>query len=438
MKAVFSYRFFLTLLLILLVLLTITACTSTTPAKPTTPTKPITPTPAYEKVTLSRFPIALDNLFRTDDPTLQQQFLAAIRNGRPEASMLRPTPYPNYFHMDHYPAALKWYLNANGHTAISLPLKCYLELQTDRGNRTSETINGLPCYVNLSVMLHISYYISILLDHACIAQSLINQYQSAGKIDVFSESLQAVEVAADTVIGYTHQSYALDFIVKDTTTTNFGAKAPDYYYQYWTNPYFYFTTAVQDQIRTYYQPQFDAMAQSGLYPESRLDRTFDINEAHSLFGCWWYKDGNLQIGENNHPFGWYSFNGCIVNILDVALTDHTTFYTDANTGLPFDSSMWGVYSDAQFTGSVPNYTPIGGKYMYWIAGTKTDGIIRLDNFFSNLRPGPIFMKYQLVEGDGSTIYDDLLYLDYFDSAVAASGPFTASKLTYIRIYEHTN
>ena len=72
-----------------------------------------------------------------------------------------------------------------------------------------------------------------------------------------------------------------------------------------------------------------------------------------------------------------------------------------------------------------DYQVIGGRYMVRCDGNSREGIVRLDNFFANVRPSPLYLKYQFVEGNASTIWDDLLHVDYFSSLSAARGAFTA-------------
>jgi hypothetical protein len=204
------------------------------------------------------------------------------------------------------------------------------------------------------------------------------------------------------------------------------------------NPFLYFSDAVQSQLRGYYQDQLQAMKQSGLYPESRLDRTYDINESQSFFGTWFYQQGDLQLGADSHPYGWYSFDGCILNILNLDRTDRDTFWKNSNTGLVMASDVLGVFCDAFYPGSVPNYEVIGGRYMVRCDGDSREGIVRLDNFFANVRPSPLYLKYQFVEGSGATIWDDQLNVDYFASLTAARGPFSGKKLTYVRMYERSD
>jgi hypothetical protein len=393
--------------------------------------------PAYEMVRLNRFPVSLDFLFRTSDPTSRNQILNGIRNGRPEASMLFLVPYPNYHHHDHFPATLKWYLYTGGHTPISLPLPSFLEVRDDTGKPTVP-INGVTCINDVTATLHLSYYIRVMLGHMCITQSLADQYHAAGTIDVFGQQLQAVPLAADAVIGYTHSAYALDFIVKDDSNSNFDPQGAFTDKQNCVNPYFYLSDAAQSQLRSYYQDQLDAMKQSGLYPESRLDRTYDINEAQSIYGTWFYKQGYLSLGSGNHPYGWYSFDGCILNILSLNKTDRDTFWKNSNTGLAIAADVLGVFCDAFYPGSVPDYEVIGGRYMVRCEGDGRNGIVRLDNFFANARPSPLYLKYQLVEGSASTIWDDQLNVDYFSSLTAAQGPFSPKKLTYVRMYERAD
>ena len=393
--------------------------------------------PPYEMVRLDRFPISLDFLFRIADPTSRNQMLNGIRNGRPESSMLFLVPYPNYHHNGHFPATLKWYLYAGGHTAISLPLPSFLEVRDDSG-KPVKTINGIPCINDMTATLHLSFHIRVELGHCCLTQSLVDQYHAAGNIDVFGQQRQAVPVAADAVIGFTHLTSALDFIVQDDSKSNFDPQGLAFYLQNRVNPYFYFSNAVQSQLRGYYQAQLDAMEQSGLYPESRLDRTFDINEAQSFFGTWFYKQGYLQLGADDHPYGWYSFDGCILNILNLDKTDRDTFWKNSNTGLAIAANVLGVFCDAYYPGSVPDYAVIGGRYMVRCDGDNREGIVRLDNFFANVRPSPLYLKYQLVEGNATTIWDDQLDVDYFTSLAAARGSFSSKKLTYVRMYERTD
>jgi len=393
--------------------------------------------PPYEMVRLTRFPIALDFLFRTADPAAHAAILNGIRSGRPEASMLFLVPYPNYHHHGHFPATLKWYLYTGGHTPISFSLPSFLEVRDDSG-KPVKVINGTACLNDVTAILHLSSYIRVELGHCCISQSLVNQYHAAGDIDVFGQQRQAVSLAADAVIGFTHLTSALDLIVVDDTHTNYAPLSEPFYVQTRANPYFYFSDAVQSQLRSHYQDQLEAMTQSGLYPESRLDRSYDINEAQSFFGAWFYKSGYLQLDANDHIYGWYSFDGCILNILNLAKTDRGTFWKNSNTGGAISVDVIGVFCDAFYPGSVPDYDVIGGRYMVRSEGNNREGIVRLDNFFANDRPSPLYLKYQLVEGNAATIWDDQLHVDYYSSLTAARGAFTAKKMTYVRMYERTD
>ena len=393
--------------------------------------------PPYEMVRLSRFPISLDFLFRTADPASRNQMLNGIRNGRPEASMLFLVPYPNYHHSSHFPATMKWYLYSGGHTPISLALPSFLEVRDDSG-KPVKVINGIPCLNDITATLHFSYYIRVELGHCCLTQDLVSQYHAAGNTDVFGRELKALPVAADEVLGFTHLTSALDFIVQDDSKSNFDPQGQSSYMQNRANPYFYFGDAAQSQLRSYYQAQLDAMKQSGLYPESRLDRTYDINEGQSFYGTWFYKQGYLQLDGDDHPYGWYSFDGCILNILNLGKTDRDTFWKNSNTGLAIAADVLGVFCDAFYPGSIPDYDVIGGRYMVRCDGNNREGVVRLDNFFANVRPSPLYMKYQFVEGSTATIWDDQLNVDYYSSLAAAQGAFSGRKLTYIRMYERTN
>jgi hypothetical protein len=416
----------------LIVVSTISACNTLTDEETDAEQRP-----PYEKVVLDRFPVSLDFLFRTADPARKNQMLSGIRSGRPESSMLFLVPYPNYHHNSHFPATLKWYLYCGGHTAISLPRPSYLEVQGDSG-RPIEVIDGVPCVNDVKATLHLSYYIRVALDHCCLAQSLVDQYHAAGRIDVFGKKIQAIALAADAVFGFSHQTSALDFIVEDDGHCNFDPLGELTYLQNRVNPFFYLSAAVRNQLRGYYQDQLLAMQQSGLYPESHLDRTFQINEGQSFFGTWFYKQGYLQLDADDHPYGWYSFDGCILNILNLNKTERDTFWKNSSTGLAIASDVLGVFCDAFYPGSVPDYEVIGGRYMVRCDGDSRAGIVRLDNFFANVRPSPLYLKYEFAEVSATTIWDDQLHVDYFTSLAAARGPFSGRKLTYVRMYERTD
>ncbi|MBN2399507.1 MAG: hypothetical protein JXI33_04115 [Candidatus Aminicenantes bacterium] len=393
--------------------------------------------PPYEMIHLTRFPISLDFLFRTANPTARNHILDGIRTGRPEASMLFLVPYPNFNHNSHFPATLKWYLYSGGHTPISLSLPSFLEVHGESG-KPIKIINGIACYNDVTAILHLSYYIRVELGHCCLTQSLVNQFHAATDIDVFGQQRRAVPIAADAVIGFTHLTSALDFMVQDDTHCNFDRLGLYSYMQNRVNPFFYFSDAVQSQLQGFYQAQLTAMEQSGLYPESRLNRTFDINEGHSFYGTWFYKQGYLQLDADDHPYGWYSFDGCILNIMNLSKTDRNTFWKNCNTGLAIAADILGVFCDAFYPGSIPDYQVIGARYMARCDGNVREGIVRLDNFYANVRPSPLYVKYQFVEGDSATIWDDLLQVDYFSSLGSARGPFSSRKLTYIRMYERND
>lgn len=393
--------------------------------------------PVYEKLLMDRFPLSLDALFRTDDAAGREAMLASIRQGRPEATSQFLVPYPNYNHVAHFPATLKWYLYAAGAAPVSLPLAGFLEVSGDAGAATQE-LNGMTEVMDISATIHLSYYIRVKLQHACIDKTLVDAFHAAAPVDVFGQTRQAIPVAANTVLGSKKPAGALDFIIEDDTHHNFDPDAAGSNFQSWPNPFFYFTPEVQEQLRVAYQPQLDAMKESGLYPESALDRTFDINESGTFFGTWFYESGPLQPGASDHPYGWYSFSGSILNLLNVAHTDRATFWKDANTGLPFGSEMIGVYCDALVAGTVPAYTPVGGRYMVQVAGDTQNGIVRLDAFFYAQGALPVYLKVQWLGGTAPSMWDDKLVAEVFPTIEAAQGSFTAAKSTYARRYDLHN
>ena len=73
--------------------------------------------------------------------------------------------------------------------------------------------------------------------------------------------------------------------------------------------------------------------------------------------------------------------------------------------------------------------------MYAIEGNSQSGVVRLDYFINLGNSVTYYLKYQLIEGDADTMWDDVLLLDYFDTEAEAQGDYTEKTLTYGRMYE---
>ncbi|MHA1267747.1 MAG: hypothetical protein ACTSRS_21100 [Candidatus Helarchaeota archaeon] len=394
--------------------------------------------PPYEKILLDRFPISLEILFQNNSPVEQAQRLDNIRNGGLGGTDFFLTPYPNYFHPYHAPATFKWYLVAKEHIQVTIPVDSYFVIQMMRDNEIKE-INGTLMRMDLSVDLHLNFYIKINLDHVCINETIVEEWESVEERFLFGHShfdmhIKYVFIPANTIIGYTSEN-GMDFTIHDKSHYNYDTNFERPLGLHKVNPFFYFTPEVQEELRTYYQLQLNAMEESGLYPESRLNRTFDINEKNTIFGTWFYKEGFLELNETHHEDIWYNFDGGVINMLNVNKTDRDTFYKDQYKGGNFSNEMVGVFYDSDAV-DVDGYPLIGAKYMYNIGvGNFQEGVIRLDNFTMNIRPMSLYMKYKLVE-NGPSMYDDILYVDYYQNLTQALGSFTDHMLTYERIYTH--
>jgi len=195
---------------------------------------------------------------------------------------------------------------------------------------------------------------------------------------------------------------------------------------------------VQAQIASYYQVQYNAMKQSGLYTEGRLDRNFTINENNTLFGTWFYYSGWFNLTASDHQYGYYAFNGAILDIINVNQTDPATFYKDKKSGTNFNASMQGVYSDSENVGTVAGYTSIGGSYMYPEQGTFQAGIYCLNAFFDTSRSLPIYMKYELIQNASNNMFQDELKVQYSNTLASAQGAFNATALLYTRVWTNNN
>ncbi len=390
----------------------------------------------YEKVLMDRFPISLDILFRVNNTTEQTMMLDQIIGGSDECGAKFIDPYPNYFHDWHFPATFKWYINVGQHAPFSLPVDCYLEVDRIQ-NDSTKVINGSEVVVNVGLTLHLSYYIKIVLEHVLVNSSVITQYNQVSQNNVFGELKKALFIPADIVFAFTPTTFSFDLWLVDYTHSNFPTDSGFFLWQHTANPFFYFTEDVQNELLWYYDLQYDAMKESGLYPVSRLNATFNINEAHSFFGAWFYEDGPLVLNSTHHSeYQWYNFDGAFLDILNVNASHRETFYKDINTDSNFSTDMIGLYCDADYE-DVAGYDLIGGRYMYLLEGDFQAGIVNLTPFFNNIRTGPIFMKYMFVENSASSMMDDLLIVEYYDDLAAAMGlGFTANNFTYTRNYLH--
>jgi hypothetical protein len=393
---------------------------------------PYTP-PPYERVYLSYFPVSLDDLFKTNNPTQQLNQLNAILHGRPEASGLFMEPYPNYFHHGHSPGAMKWYLYVGKHSPIRFSVDTYLTL-LDWNPLNYETINGSLIAINVGATFAFSYYQRVALGHVGINVTLKNAYDT-NSTNIYDGYTKGLFIPKDTIIGFTDNSTALDFVMIDDTVFNFGPGITEGPLVNPVNPYWYFTSSARSEIDSYFSIQYNKERESGLYPDANVNRTsYDINTNHSIFGSWFYKAGWFELNSSHHLTGWYSFDGSILNILNVNKTSRDTFYNDANTGLLFNSSMVGVFYDSKYV-PVENYTRLGGNYMYYEQGDNNSGIIQLTQFFDVNRPSPKYLKYQFIEGNYSSMYDDSIMVQYFDSLSAAQSSFTNLNITYSRVLD---
>jgi hypothetical protein len=391
----------------------------------------------YEKVLLNRFPVSLDELFRMDRPAEHDSIVDQIRLGREEAGQSFIDAYPDYFHYWHFPATFKCYVNVGRHSPISLPIDSYL--QVDRiSNASTKLINGCEVVVDVRLLLHVSYYIKIELEHVLVNSSIIERYNQVFLNNVFGQLKKAVLIPADTVFAFSPTPWSFDFRIIDYAHYNFPTESGFYLWQHSANPFFYFTESLQNEFLSYYDAQYNAMKESGLYPTARLNHTFSINEPHSLFGAWFYLNGPLVLNSTHHSGDrWYNFDSAFLDILNVNVSDRETFYKDFNTGLNFSTDMIGVYCDGDYE-DVAGYDLVGGRYMYLLDGDFQAGIVNLTEFFNNIRTGQIYMKYQFLEMTASSMMDDLLYVEYFDDFGAAQGNFTANRFTYTRYYTHNH
>ncbi|HME55797.1 MAG TPA: hypothetical protein VKM55_26560 [Candidatus Lokiarchaeia archaeon] len=399
------------------------------------------PPPPYTRIQLDRFPISLPVLFKNDTPAAQQTQLNNIAHLQTEQSANFMEVYPDYTHGSHTPATFKWYLYAMRFTPISLPIDSYMMIDYIE-NASTFIINGSSIVKDVRLDLLLTYYIGIHLDHACINQSLVTAAQNAPLVNqtsqMYGDQIHALLIPKDTVFGFTSNASGLDFAIIDTSSSNYPTLSTgNYEYLYWKNPYWYFTPAVQAQLTSYYQAQYNAMMLSGLYVESRLDRNYTINEGGTQFGAWFYEHGWFNITTADHPNGYYSFAGSTVNILDVNQTDRATYYKDKNTGTTFNSSMQGVYEDGVWPTQIPGYSQVGGNYMYRESGNDNQsGVFCLQPYFNTARTHPIYVKCSLIQHAGTTMWQDELEIEYYPTLAAASGSFNASALVYSRVWTY--
>jgi hypothetical protein len=275
------------------------------------------------------------------------------------------------------------------------------------------------------VSLKLSPYISLELAHAGVNKSLADRYFS---------NHRAILIQPNEIFAITLNNSGLDFAILDTEKPNF--EGVDYDFQTlntWKNPYYYFSDTVKAELFEYYNLEYIAMQESGLFPESRFNHTANINEKGTPFGIWYYENGPLILNENHHRFGWYSFDGAIVNMLNVNRTDKTTFWKEKISGLPFNSSMIGMYFDGKCT-LVEGYPTIGLRYMYQIEELGDEGIIRIDHYIygNESRPDSLFMRYK-IESPGLKWDKDILKLEYFNDLETAQLGFTVNYFLYSRL-----
>ncbi|HUY00127.1 MAG TPA: hypothetical protein VMV49_11270 [Candidatus Deferrimicrobium sp.] len=393
--------------------------------------------PPYEKIVMNRFPISLEKIFRMDNETRRWEMINHTRDYIYSGDFFI-IPYPNYYHFNHMPAVFKWYITMDERLPISLPMDTYMDFQNYWEESEEIVLNGSEMITQARVHFYLNYYITLEMNHITINKSLADQYATS-KIKIYGNRY-GIYVPANITIGYTTNN-TIDIRILDSKHENFNT---DFYgasgsvWIHAANPFWYFSENVQNTILVYSDDQYNAAKQSGLYPFATYNLTFDINEQGTFFGAWFYKEGNFVLNETHHTYDWYSFDGGILDIINVNKTNNETFYKDWNTGENFTGDMIGLFGDADYF-DVAGYHYIGPRYMYWIEGDFQAGIINITATYDtnlSMRPGQIYLKYELDEQSAGTIYDDLLQVEYFDNYMLAQGSFTANKFLFIRLWEN--
>ena len=124
----------------------------------------------YKQIKFSEFPVDLNDLFRMDNLT-QQNDMKQLLNESDGQYYFWITPYPQYFHECHYPATFKWYLYTDGVAPMHLTEDSYLEIEYFHDDSTIGIINGSEIQTNIRAKLHITPYISVHLDHVALNKS---------------------------------------------------------------------------------------------------------------------------------------------------------------------------------------------------------------------------------------------------------------------------
>ncbi|MHA1650151.1 MAG: hypothetical protein ACTSYB_08150, partial [Candidatus Helarchaeota archaeon] len=217
--------------------------------------------PAYERVLLPQFPVSLYHVFWNDSIATQTTILNNIKTKYTEMTSLFIVPYPNLYHLDHLPAAGKWYVYTNRNLSITIPVDSYMEITQDWAGNLVNIINGTEVQINMRASFRLNYYITLELNHVCINTSLVHVYNNAGTIDVFGEKRKAIFLPANTTIGFS-MFQAFDLLIEDRYVQNYEI-IQGFGWDHWVNPYYYFTEEVRNELDSYYQMQYNAMAESG-------------------------------------------------------------------------------------------------------------------------------------------------------------------------------
>jgi len=360
--------------------------------------------------------------------------------------------YPSYFHFQHYPAAFKWYMDFERILPLSFEWDVMFWTSTpdttNLPNTSAIVIDGSQMVCNTDAFFTIPSHptITITYGHLCINSSL---WLSTGY-----SSQSAVLVPANTVFGYSalHMltsgltgTSGMDFILQDSSeclysgnprsvcdgTDNFQM---DQFYQ---NPYYYFTPALQQIIDAGYAAQQDVMNTRGVFPQSTLHHRWDINEAGTLYGTWYYAKSANQVVPTQLQYFPYGFDGGTINILSVDGCDTQSLWRD-QLGRMLATNLQGVFIDSQYSYNGHDYFPsnyqkLNMRSMFPVQGTPSVGVIDLMAFDASSTVDHVFMLYELTQS-GSSLWDDVLKVQYFWNGVAPLGiqNFTNDLIMYTR------
>jgi len=363
-----------------------------------------------ELTTFDTFPVDLDLLFWEDQPTVQAARLNDIGNGT-WGWML--TPWGGHFISSHFEGADKWYFYCDRPLEMVAPASGKLS-NYKVNNGTTAMINGTEVIVDVRLGINIGTNCEVEFQHLTIPVTLHDEVKD-NRHDFIEGDLLGYPTE------WSPDFWTIDFhyLYKDENICPYPGLSP----------------ALQDEITTLYNLQYERAKQAGVYPESKLCNDYDITVEDTIWGVWEYTDGALNDQLLKQAVRLFGQAAGGITLLSRDLTNPETFWRNMNHPTEnMTSDFVGMFVDGH-SNPTSGYAQVGESMVKLVDGNNAEGILELItvSYGDWGHDTSVFARFSL-DTQGNGLSDDELTIEYFNSLLDAQAGFTEDLLVYQRFF----